>query len=187
MTQGEPAEYAFFICYGLVEIVQEESDADGKPTGNEQRVAVLRRGQYTGELALMDGYPGHGRLQKNKSTRTASVRTLSIVETRVIQYDDFREALNAHPLVLKQVANLSRLRARRHVTQASKLNTWQVAASAATSPTSSPQQQPAPVWSNVAEAFSVSPGNEESGSAGAGKGGLRYSPAPQKCQSTGQP
>jgi hypothetical protein len=33
------------------------------------------------------------------------VRTLSFVEARVVHYDDFRAALNAHPIVLKQVGD----------------------------------------------------------------------------------
>jgi hypothetical protein len=71
---------------------------------------------------MFEGYGGKGPLQPHRtSRRNASVRTLSFVEARVVHYNDFRNALNAHPSVLKSVTNLSRLRAKRHVGQVSLL------------------------------------------------------------------
>jgi CRP-like cAMP-binding protein len=145
VKQGDSAEHAYIICHGLVEVVhtivvEEGGDREGKgeelsgkPTlrgwgklkeevweniakkEKEARVGVLRKGQYVGEIPMFEGYSGAPPMRPRACKRTASMRTLSMVEARILHYDDFRTALNAHPAVLKQVCNLARLRAKRLV------------------------------------------------------------------------
>jgi hypothetical protein len=66
ITQGDVAEHAFIICYGLVEVVHITGAKEGQEERQEKRVAVLRKGQYCGEIAMFQDYRGTGQLPPHR-------------------------------------------------------------------------------------------------------------------------
>ena len=93
ISQGDPADRAYFIQKGQVEIVREER-------GTQTRVATLGPGQHFGEIALL----------KPNVRRTATVRAVSDVELLVLGKENFYRLLQAIPSLHEQL--LSRASAR---------------------------------------------------------------------------
>ncbi|MCG8456607.1 MAG: cyclic nucleotide-binding domain-containing protein [Holophagales bacterium] len=77
--QGEPGDYMCLIQAGELEVVQELG-------GYEKQVAVLERGDFFGEMAILEDEP-----------RTHSVRALSEVKLIKIDRDDFPGLLAKKP------------------------------------------------------------------------------------------
>lgn len=97
--QGDVGTALYIIRKGQVAIRL------GSPDGKEVILTLLDRGDFFGELALLDGEP--------RSTDAVAREEVDLLS---IQRDDFRKYLDARPKVaLRLLANLSRLV--RHVTQ----------------------------------------------------------------------
>ena len=77
--QGEPGSYMCLIQNGEFEVVQELG-------GYEKQVAVLERGDFFGEMAILEDEP-----------RTHSVRALSKAKLIKIERDDFPGLLVKKP------------------------------------------------------------------------------------------
>ena len=76
IRQGDPGEEFFLVASGRVSVTMRA------PGEGERDVAVLGKGQFFGERALITGEP-----------RNATVRALEEVETYVLDQKDFRTAL----------------------------------------------------------------------------------------------
>ena len=76
IRQGDPGEEFFLVASGRVSVTMRT------PGEGERDVAVLGKGQFFGEHALITGEP-----------RNATVRALEEVETYVLDQKDFRTAL----------------------------------------------------------------------------------------------
>jgi CRP-like cAMP-binding protein len=79
VRQGEPGEQFYLVRRGLAEVLQ--VGADGWP----RELAVLRRGDYFGELALLYHQP-----------RAASVRALTPLEVYALARDAFTATIAPH-------------------------------------------------------------------------------------------
>jgi putative ABC transport system ATP-binding protein len=77
IRQGDPGEEFFLVAAGRVAVTMQ------RPDESEREVAVLEKGQFFGERALITGEP-----------RNATVRALEEVETYVLDQKDFRTALD---------------------------------------------------------------------------------------------
>lgn len=93
ISQGDPADRAYFIQKGEVEIVREER-------GKRTQVATLGPGQHFGEIALL----------KPNVRRTATVLAVNDVELLVLGKENFYRLLQAMPSLHEQF--LSRATAR---------------------------------------------------------------------------
>lgn len=78
--QGDPADRAYFIQRGEVEVIREEG-------GKRTRVAQMGPGSYFGEMALL----------RPHARRTATVRALTAVEVLVLGKENFYRLLDAIP------------------------------------------------------------------------------------------
>ncbi|MBA2450415.1 MAG: Crp/Fnr family transcriptional regulator [Chloroflexi bacterium] len=78
--QGDPGDSLHLVSSGAVKIVLPSSE------GEEAIIATLRRGDYFGELALVDGAP-----------RSATAAALESTETLVLPRDAFRSLLDGEP------------------------------------------------------------------------------------------
>jgi len=78
--QGDPGDALFVVTSGAVKI--------GLPSeeGDEAIIATVRRGEFFGELALLDGAP-----------RSATATALEATETLVLPRSRFRELINGEP------------------------------------------------------------------------------------------
>ncbi len=78
--EGDPGDRLYFVDRGEVEVL-----ATG-PTGEERRVALLRDGDYFGEIALLEDVP-----------RTATVRTRAPTSLLALDREQFLDLLQAVP------------------------------------------------------------------------------------------
>jgi CRP-like cAMP-binding protein len=81
IRQGEPGRGLFIILNGMVQVTRKIS-----PNLKEARLNVLGKGDFFGEMSLLDGYP-----------RSASVTALTPTEVVELNRWDFLEALNHNP------------------------------------------------------------------------------------------
>jgi len=95
-TQGDPGDCAYFINSGEVEIVQVEN-------GQEKIVAVLREGEYFGEMALITSHP-----------RNATVRAVNATKLAVLGKRNFLTMLNLMPSARKDIMLTMTERAMKH-------------------------------------------------------------------------
>lgn len=79
INEGDDSDSVYFILSGSVKVFL--SDQDGK----EAIVAILKAGDYFGEMALEPG------------SRSASVMALETVSLAVVRMTDFRAFLRTHP------------------------------------------------------------------------------------------
>ena len=98
--EGEPGNLVCFICSGKMEI-KKETDFKGK----QVIIAVLSKGSFVGEFALVDGKP-----------RSATVVALEDSETLILKTDQFEKLIETHPKVgvklLRGIARVLSLRLR---------------------------------------------------------------------------
>ena len=80
IDQGDPADRAYFIQKGEVEIIREEN-------GKRTRIARMGAGTYFGEMALL----------KREARRTATVQAATQVELLVLGKENFYRLLDAIP------------------------------------------------------------------------------------------
>ena len=85
--QDDDGDALYVIRLGLVQVVKES------PLGNEV-IRVLGRGEFFGELALLDGAP-----------RSASIRTLRDTELLKIKQEDFHAILLENPQATLRIAH----------------------------------------------------------------------------------
>ena len=78
--KGDPSDAAYLITHGQVEIVQE------RPNGETERVAVLRRGEYFGEMGAIDEKP-----------RSASAIARGPVSCMSVSQEEFMDMLLNRP------------------------------------------------------------------------------------------
>lgn len=88
VRQGEAGDSMFFIRSGQVRIVL-ESDGTSDP------VAILREGDYFGEMALLTG-----------ETRSATAFALGDVEAYVLRKDPFRNCLLQDPRIATEISRV---------------------------------------------------------------------------------
>lgn len=80
IAQGDPADRAYFIQRGEVEVIRDER-------GKRTQVATMGPGSYFGEMALL----------RPHAKRTATVRAMSGVEVLVLGKENFYRLLDAIP------------------------------------------------------------------------------------------
>jgi putative ABC transport system ATP-binding protein len=78
IRQGEPGEEFFLVAEGRVRV----TNLDPGGSGREREAAILKRGDFFGERALITGEP-----------RNATVRAIEDAETYVLDKENFRRAL----------------------------------------------------------------------------------------------
>ncbi len=78
--KGDPSDAAFLITHGRVEIVQE------RPGGETESVAVLRRGEYFGEMGAIEKRP-----------RSASAIARGPVACMSVSQEEFMDMLLNRP------------------------------------------------------------------------------------------
>jgi CRP/FNR family transcriptional regulator, cyclic AMP receptor protein len=96
VREGDPGSTFFFLVKGSVSVCRI------MPDGREMILAILKEGDFFGEMAMFDS-----------SLRSASIKTLTEVEVGAIRYADFLVLLEANPRVGKSLvmALSDRLRA----------------------------------------------------------------------------
>ena len=80
--EGDPGDALFIVASGAVKVVVPSED------GEEAILATLRRGDFLGELALLDGAP-----------RSASAIALEPTETLALPRDQFRALVASEPAI----------------------------------------------------------------------------------------
>lgn len=80
--EGDPGDALFVVASGAVKVVVPSED------GEEAILATLRRGDFLGELALLDGAP-----------RSASAVALEATETLALPRDQFRALVASEPAI----------------------------------------------------------------------------------------
>jgi CRP-like cAMP-binding protein len=80
--EGDPGDALFVVASGAVKVVVPSED------GEEAILATLRRGDFLGELALLDGAP-----------RSASAIALEATEVLALPRDQFRSLVAAEPAI----------------------------------------------------------------------------------------
>lgn len=80
--EGDPGDALFIVASGAVKVVVPSED------GEEAILATLRRGDFLGELALLDGAP-----------RSASAIALEPTETLTLPRDQFRSLVAGEPAI----------------------------------------------------------------------------------------
>ena len=80
IAQGDPADRAYFIQRGEVEVIRDEH-------GKRTQVATMGPGSYFGEMALL----------RPHARRTATIRALSSIEVLVLGKENFYRLLDAIP------------------------------------------------------------------------------------------
>eukprot|EP01062_Namystynia_karyoxenos_P026451 TRINITY_DN20529_c0_g1_i1.p1 TRINITY_DN20529_c0_g1~~TRINITY_DN20529_c0_g1_i1.p1 ORF type:complete len:1007 (+),score=260.35 TRINITY_DN20529_c0_g1_i1:119-3022(+) len=81
MKAGEIGREMFFLAHGVVEVLVVD-----QATGEEKQVVILRDGSWFGEIAVL-----------KETTRTASVRTITVCDLFCLGAEDFQRILAAHP------------------------------------------------------------------------------------------
>jgi len=94
--EGEQGDCAYFVHSGEVEVVQMEN-------GKEKIVAVLRDGEYFGEMALITSHP-----------RNATVRAVNATKLAVLGKKNFLTMLNLMPSARKDIMLTVTERAMKH-------------------------------------------------------------------------
>jgi len=94
-VEDEEAQTFFVLMSGEVEVVKR------KKSGGEVKLGTFKKGDFFGEMALLDGFP-----------RSASVRAVTDCEAAVIVRWDFLGTIRAHPEVALDILKVlsSRLR-----------------------------------------------------------------------------
>jgi CRP/FNR family transcriptional regulator, cyclic AMP receptor protein len=82
VREGDPGSTFFFLVRGSVSVCRI------MPDGREMILAILKEGDFFGEMAMFDS-----------SLRSASIKTLTEVEVGAIRYADFLVLLEANPRV----------------------------------------------------------------------------------------
>ncbi|MGH9862683.1 MAG: cyclic nucleotide-binding domain-containing protein [Candidatus Acidiferrales bacterium] len=90
IDQGDPADRAYFIQKGEVEVIREEN-------GKRTRVARMGAGTYFGEMALL----------KREARRTATIQAATQVELLVLGKENFYRLLDAIPSLHEEFASRS--------------------------------------------------------------------------------
>jgi CRP/FNR family transcriptional regulator, cyclic AMP receptor protein len=80
--EGDPGDALFIVASGAVKVVVPSED------GDEAILATLRRGDFLGELALLDGAP-----------RSASAIALEATETLALPRDRFHALVDSEPAI----------------------------------------------------------------------------------------
>lgn len=80
--EGDPGDALFIVASGAVKVVVPSEE------GAEAILATLRRGDFLGELALLDGAP-----------RSASAIALEVTEVLTLPRDQFRALANTEPAI----------------------------------------------------------------------------------------
>lgn len=95
VVEGDPSHSMYFILEGRVKVYLDDE------TGKEIVVNIHEKGQFFGELGLIEGIP-----------RTASVMTLEDTRLGILNEQDFQKAMAAYPqFSMKMMHNLvTRLR-----------------------------------------------------------------------------
>jgi CRP-like cAMP-binding protein len=105
VRQGDPGTALYVIRSGEVEVlVEREGTADGEERP-PKRVAVLGRGEYFGEIALIESVP-----------RTATVRALSDCELLTLEKEDFDRRVGKSLAAIQGLGRISSRR-RREITE----------------------------------------------------------------------
>jgi len=96
VREGDPGNTFFFLVKGSVSVCRI------MPDGREMILAILKEGDFFGEMAMFDS-----------SLRSASIKTLTDVEVGAIRYADFLVLLEANPRIGRSlvIALSERLRA----------------------------------------------------------------------------
>ena len=92
-AQGDPGDRAYFIHSGEVEVVREEK-------GSQTVIAHLAKGQYFGEMALINNQP-----------RNATVRAVTDVRVAVLGKQNFLVMLSVLPSTQEDIMKVLRERA----------------------------------------------------------------------------
>lgn len=100
VQQGESGHELFMICFGSVAVLV-EGTAEGASTKSQEKVAVLKAGQYFGEAALLNNAP-----------RNATIESLTRLEVYVLSRDSFNKlGLRYRLASLRKNAVIQRTRA----------------------------------------------------------------------------
>jgi putative peptide zinc metalloprotease protein len=109
VRQGDPGTALYVIRSGEVEVlVEREGPAEGPAEGDDRppkRVAVLGRGEYFGEIALVESVP-----------RTATVRALADCELLTLEKEDFDRRVGKSLAAIQGLGRISSRR-RREITE----------------------------------------------------------------------
>jgi CRP-like cAMP-binding protein len=87
VREGDPGSTFFFLVSGSVSVCRI------MPDGREMILAILKEGDFFGEMAMFDS-----------SLRSASIKTLTDVEVGAIRYSDFLVLLDENPRVGRSLA-----------------------------------------------------------------------------------
>jgi CRP/FNR family cyclic AMP-dependent transcriptional regulator len=87
VREGDPGSTFFFLVSGSVSVCRI------MPDGREMILAILKEGDFFGEMAMFDS-----------SLRSASIKTLTDVEVGAIRYTDFLVLLDENPRVGRSLA-----------------------------------------------------------------------------------
>ena len=87
VREGDPGSTFFFLVSGSVSVCRI------MPDGREMILAILKEGDFFGEMAMFDS-----------SLRSASIKTLTDVEVGAIRYTDFLILLDENPRVGRSLA-----------------------------------------------------------------------------------
>ena len=85
VREGDPGNTFFFLVKGSVSVCRI------MPDGREMILAILKEGDFFGEMAMFDS-----------SLRSASIKTLTEVEVGLIQQDAFLALLEGHPRLTRR-------------------------------------------------------------------------------------
>jgi CRP/FNR family cyclic AMP-dependent transcriptional regulator len=87
VREGDPGSTFFFLVTGSVSVCRI------MPDGREMILAILKEGDFFGEMAMFDS-----------SLRSASIKTLTDVEVGAIRYTDFLVLLDENPRIGRSLA-----------------------------------------------------------------------------------
>jgi CRP/FNR family cyclic AMP-dependent transcriptional regulator len=87
VREGDPGSTFFFLVSGSVSVCRIV------PDGREMILAILKEGDFFGEMAMFDS-----------SLRSASIKTLTDVEVGAIRYTDFLVLLDENPRIGRSLA-----------------------------------------------------------------------------------
>ncbi len=87
VREGDPGSTFFFLVTGSVSVCRI------MPDGREMILAILKEGDFFGEMAMFDS-----------SLRSASIKTLTDVEVGAIRYTDFLVLLDDNPRIGRSLA-----------------------------------------------------------------------------------
>ena len=105
LMEADTGSSLFIITSGRVKITRTSG------AGGEVILAILRSGDFFGEISLLDGQP-----------RTANVTAISDTEMLVLRREDFLELLDHHPNIAVGIMKVLASRLRRSDTQIKSLS-----------------------------------------------------------------